>query len=88
MLTEVIQSIQYDVKSFEPGDVKLRFLDVAMNRCNANIGVESRCCFGSNLTVGRLVFSEESMAGVAVLWGGSPKLCSASHLSSGTEIGG
>lgn len=52
--TEVIQSIQNDIKRLEPRHVELRVFDVGMDRVYSDMGVERRRRVGRNLFISAL----------------------------------
>ena len=51
-LTEVVESIEDDIKGLEPVDVKLGLLDVCVDRVNVDIGVEGTGCLSCYLDAG------------------------------------
>lgn len=58
--TEVVQSIQDDVKASEPLYIKLWFLDVGVNGVDMHVRVECSCGLRGNLESGQAVQCKQS----------------------------
>jgi len=52
--TEVVQSVQNDIKRPEPRNVELRVFDVSVDRVYSDVGIECRRSLRRNLSI--LVF--------------------------------
>ena len=49
--TEVVQSIQNDIKRLEPRNVELRVFDVGVDRIYSDVGIERGGCVRRNLSI-------------------------------------
>jgi hypothetical protein len=49
--TEIVQSIQNDVKRLEPRHIELRVFDIGMDRVYSNVGIKCRRSARRNLSI-------------------------------------